>query len=74
MVAFSTVKPGDVLWDCHRTRMGNTTMSKMGAWTVKIISVDPEKRTAVASWNGNRPTIYHERHIKALRRTRHPQS
>lgn len=74
MVAFSTIKAGDILWDCHRHRMGNTTMSRMGAWQVKIISVDTEKRTAIASWNSNKPTTYYEHNIRALRRTRHPQS
>jgi hypothetical protein len=74
MVAFSTIKQGDELWDCHRHKMGNTTMTQMGAWRVKIISVDESARTVMASWNGNRPEVYSEYRLQRLRRTRHPQS
>lgn len=74
MVAFSTIKPGDELWDCRRQRMGNFKMSRMASWKVRIISVDPEKRTAVAAWNSNTPTTWNEWALKALRRSRHPQS
>jgi hypothetical protein len=71
MVAFSKIKPGDVLWDCHREKMGNTTASRMGSWRVNVISIDPDKRTAVASWNGNRAMVYSERQLKRLRRSPH---
>jgi hypothetical protein len=70
MVAFSTIKPGDVLYDCHRTKMGNTTMSRMGTWTVHIISIDTERRMAMVSWNGNMPSRWTERQISKLRRSK----
>lgn len=70
MVAFNKVNDGDVLYDCHRMRMGNTTMSRMGTWIVNVIKVDRDKRTALVSWNGNRPQTYCERDIERLRRSR----
>lgn len=69
MVAFSTVKTGDVLYDCRRTKMGNTTMSQMSTWKVQVLSVDAEQRCAMVSWNGNSATRYTERHLKRLRRS-----
>jgi hypothetical protein len=72
MVAFTTIKVGDVLWDCHKVRQGNTTVRKMGAWQVRILEIDPERRSAMASWNGNRPMRYSEGALKRLRRTKHP--
>jgi hypothetical protein len=65
-IKFEKIKPGMVLYDRHRERMGNTTMSSIGEWRVRILSVDAEKRTAVVSWNGNRETTYYERSLTKL--------
>jgi hypothetical protein len=70
MVAFSTIKPGDVLWDCHRQKMGNTRMSQMGSWRVVVYEVDQETRSALVSWNGNPRKVWSERKLKSLRRSR----
>lgn len=70
MVAFATIKPGDVLYDVHRTKMGNTTRSRLGCWPVKVVEIDIEKRSAMCSWNGNPPTRYYERQLDRLRRSR----
>lgn len=56
--------PGMVVYDVHSTRMGNTTMTSLGTWTVKIVSVDQEARSCVASWNGNRPQTFYEGTVK----------
>jgi len=69
MVAFSTVKVGDTLYDCHRQKMGNTTVSRMATWTVKVLEVEDELRRALCSWNGNRATWWSERKLKSLRRS-----
>lgn len=74
MVAFTTIKAGDTLWDCHRTRAGNTTMRVMGCWQVKVISVDTVRSNALVSWNGNPARVYSERDIGKLRRTKHPKA
>jgi hypothetical protein len=65
-VAFSKLKPGLVLLDIHKVRMGNTKMHQLGCWKVRVISVDPEKRTALCSWNSNPARLYHERDFKRL--------
>lgn len=70
MVAFSAIKEGDILWDCRRTRQGNTSLRRMSSWQVKIITIDHDKKTAVASWNWNAPRTYTVRQIEKLRRTR----
>jgi hypothetical protein len=69
MVAFNSIKAGDVLYDCHKQKMGNTTMTRMATFSVKVIEIDAAKRKALCSWNGNKPNWYSERDIKALRRT-----
>jgi len=70
MPKFHTVKAGDVLWDVHREKMGNTTMSRLGAWQVRVISIDYENETAMCSWNTNPPRLYFKRGIERLRRTK----
>ena len=69
MASFDRIKVGDRLWDVHRQKMGNTSMSCLGSWPVDVKSIDAEKRTAVCSWNGNPPEVYLERDIKRLRRS-----
>ena len=65
-VAFSKLKPGLVLLDIHRERMGNTRMQRLGCWNVRVISVDDTARTALCSWNGNPARLYRERDFKKL--------
>ncbi len=69
MVAFATLKVGDVVWDCHRTKMGNTNISKMGSWEVKIVSINTEEESVMASWNHNPPERFGRHAIKKWRRT-----
>jgi hypothetical protein len=67
MVAFHTVKPGDTLYECHREKMGNTTMSRMGCWPLKVLEV--HENHVVASWNGNPPRSFSRFNVKQWRRT-----
>lgn len=69
MISFDKIKEGDVLWDCHKTRVGNTKITRMGAWRVNVIQVDTENRKALVSWNGNTSEWWRERRIHKLRRT-----
>lgn len=69
MAAFNAIKPGDVLWDCHMVKMGNTTMSRMACFQVKVISVDLDKRCAMCSWNYNPTQRWSEGRLKRLRRS-----
>ena len=55
------LKPGVIVYDVQRYRMGNTTLRSVGVWEVRIVSVDTETQTVVASWNHNRPEVYRSR-------------
>lgn len=70
MVAFNKVKVGDVLYDCHREKMGNTTMSRIGCWEVRVLEVNTERREAFCSWNSNPAQWWSERRLRALRWTK----
>lgn len=65
-VTFNKIKPGLVLLDIHKMAMGNTTGQRLGCWQVLVISVDPENRTAMCSWNSNPARLYRERDFKRL--------
>lgn len=65
-VKFEKVEPGMTLYDRHRYRMGNTTLTSIGEWEVRVISVDKEARTAMCSWNGNPPRRYYARDFERL--------
>jgi hypothetical protein len=58
-VNIEKLKPGMVVCDIRRYKMGNTTMSSVGVWPVTIISVDEAKQTVTASWNNNPPRLYY---------------
>lgn len=47
------LQPGMIVYDVSRGKMGNTTISTVRVHPVRIISVDAECRTVVASWNYN---------------------
>jgi len=57
------LQPGMVVYDVHSTRMGNTTLRTLGVWLIRIVSIDADRRTCVASWNGNTPRTYYESEI-----------
>ena len=65
-IKFDKIKPGMVLLDIHRTKMGNTTVSRWGLWKVRVISVDPVTRTAVVSWNSNPNQTWDAKRLQAL--------
>ena len=66
MVAFTTIKPGDVLWEKRRQKMGNTTMRCDAIYQVTIVEV--HEGYAMARWNGNAPRRYYPRDIEKLSR------
>ena len=47
------------VYDVGRTKMGNTTLSTVSVWSVYIVSVDVEKQTVDARWNGNAQRTYY---------------
>ena len=66
MVAIATIKPGDVLYDVRRQKMGNTTMSRVAVWPVKIESIDHAAGIAVVRWNYNPPQKYRASDLRRL--------
>lgn len=64
---FEKLQPGMVLFDVHSQTMGNTTTKTLGTWRVRIVSIDRERRTAMASWNGNAARPYRESELVKLR-------
>jgi hypothetical protein len=65
-IKFEKIEPGMRLLDVRRTKMGNTNMSRLGAWTVEIVSVDATARTAMVRWNGNAAELWNERQLTKL--------
>lgn len=57
---FEKLQPGMTVYDVGRHKMGNTTLTTVSVWSVRIISVDAEKRSVVASWNSNAPRTFYE--------------
>ena len=65
-IKFEKIAPGMVLYDRHRYKAGNTRLTRMGEWSVRIISVDPDTRSAIVSWNGNPAKKMRERDLVKL--------
>ena len=62
------LKPGMIVYGVGRTKMGNTTMTTVSVWPVRIISVDLEKRSCIAVWNMvNKAQAFYERSISKWR-------
>lgn len=47
------LKPGMIVYDVGRQRMGNTTQSTVAVWPVEIVSVDADGQGVIARWNNN---------------------
>ena len=61
------LEAGMEVYDCHRHKLGNTTMSTVGVWRVRIVSVDRETQRVQASWNGNAPKTFYPRDVAKWR-------
>jgi len=61
-VATEKLKAGDVLYDTHSHKMGNTTMSCEGVWMCRVREVAEDGSWALVSWNGN-PARKHYRRL-----------
>lgn len=70
-IKFEKIRPGMTLYDVRRnTGYGH---HKWSTWPVYIKDVDQEKRTVIASWNGNAPKVMRESQVTRLRAKR-PES
>jgi hypothetical protein len=68
MVAYSTVKPGDILYQVVSQRAGNTTLRRQAVFTVAIVEVG--EHSCTVRWNGNAPRRMSKREVEKLRRNR----
>ena len=67
MASINKLKVGQRVYDYHKVKMGNTTMSRMGEWPVDIEEIDLEGNRVKASWNTNPSKWYYENSIKKWR-------
>ena len=67
MAEIKNLKEGQILWDKHKYKMGNTDISKYGLWRVRVVSIDSDCRSIQASWNGNPERTYFSRDVKRWR-------
>lgn len=54
----TSLKPGDLVFNVEKTKMGNTTLKTISIYPVKIIEV--HENHVIASWNGNAPKRFGE--------------
>lgn len=55
------MEPGMTVYDVVRHKMGNTYLSSVDILEIKIISINIEKKTVIASKNYNKQNEYSER-------------
>ena len=63
MAQLSKLKPGDVLWEVQRQRMGNTKAITQALYQAVVTEVHADH--AMISWNNNPPSKYFD--VKHLR-------
>jgi hypothetical protein len=63
MPKFETIKDGDTLYDITKDRWHGWTY-----WIVRVITVHPESRSALVSWNMNAPKEMGEHSLAKLQR------
>lgn len=67
MANIEKLKPDQVLYTVSKGKMGNTTVQTVHVHSVRVVSVDLETRTVVASWNSNAHRTYREQQVKSWR-------
>jgi hypothetical protein len=71
-VAFTSLKVGDIIYDCHRHRVGNTMATELGIWKVRILEINLKERKVLVSWNDNTPQWKNELYFIATTIKRNP--
>ena len=62
MVAISKLQPSQTVWELRKQKANGR--SRTALFSLRIVSVDLEKNTVVASWNSNPPMTYHDKSIR----------
>jgi hypothetical protein len=63
-VKIEQLAPGQIVYDVHSHRMGNTTLRSWGVWRIRIHAIAEDKSFVEASWNGNRVEKYYPRDVE----------
>lgn len=66
---FDSIRAGETYYSTQRRKMGNTTLSTLSVVRIQVKSVNTEKGTVRAVWNGNPERTYFERDIAKWRLT-----
>jgi len=53
--------PGQIVYEISKGKMGNTTVSTVRIYDVKIVSIDLENGVVIAKWNCNPERKYYSR-------------
>lgn len=69
MVAIAKIKAGDILYDVHRVKMGNTTESRVAVYRVKVLSIDHSGQSATVICNSNPSAVWYGNKLRRLVRT-----
>jgi len=56
-----------MVYSVERQKMGNTTLTTMSVFSVRIVEIDPEKQWVLASWNGNTPRKFYKHAVSKWR-------
>lgn len=64
------LEPGMRVWNVMRRQMGNTTLRDTAVFSILVKEVDPDKRWALASWNGNTAERFYSRDISKWRKNK----
>lgn len=72
MASLDRIKPGDVLYDCHRHGVGNTTMTRMGTWRVHVLAVNPSATESGAVQIGTAQFVLRPRSALVSWNSNHP--
>lgn len=64
MATIRKLKVGQIVYDKHQYKAGNTKMKRWGVYPVVIKEIDPDFRWVIATWNGNPARKYFESSVK----------
>jgi hypothetical protein len=67
MATISKLQPGQVLYQIQRQKCGNTMVSRGCLYEVRVVSIADDGKSIMASWNGNPPRRFSEKHVANLR-------
>ncbi len=67
---FEKLQPEMTVYDVDTYTMGNTRMKSVGVWSVRVVSIDADSRSVMASWNSNPAKRFYAHSVKKWREKR----